>query len=351
VDIFLITGEIKINLCYIPYMPMDIQQFENFSLLKQAVRQFFRNRNYLEVDTPLLAPFLIPEGAIEIFATEFIRPGHAAVPLYLVPSPELWMKRIIADSGRSVFQICRCFRNGETLGRLHNMEFSMLEWYTVRADYMDSIVHTEELLTFIRRRLGVGTLTRFGDVTINWEPPFLRVSMDKIFKDSLGFGLAELDDLEDLRDRCRGKEITVGPDDTWEQLFHKLFLSFVEPELPRDKPVVLYDYPAGIPTLAKAKQGTPAAERWELYIGGIELANCFSEETDKGKVLNFFDHESERKKRAFVSPQLDRELPDYISRLPECSGVALGMDRLFMLLYNIAQIQGLSFSPFYDRMD
>ncbi len=324
---------------------------KNISLFKQAVRDFFWARNYLEVDTPLLAPYLIPEAAIEAFKTEFIRADQAPRPLYLVPSPELWMKRLVADSGQDIFQICRCFRNGESLGKIHNPEFTMLEWYTVGAGYMDSLELTEKLLVSICRELGLGPQLTFNGKQLNMTPPFSRLSMDDVFKDLLGYGLAGLEDDNVLRERCRQKRIPVSANDSWEQLFHKLFLTSIEPELPSSAPLFLYDYPAGIPALAAVKAGTPFAQRWELYLGGIEVANCFTEETDRQKMREFYRSQIKNKQNALVKHDIDWGLLDYPVRLPHCSGVALGMDRLFMILYNITRLGGLCFFSMYDKVD
>ena len=126
---------------------MDIELLRARSRFTQAVRAFFLERRYLEVDTPLLAPALIPEPALEVFRTEWIDPRSlSARELFLIPSPELWMKRLLARGSGNLFQICKAFRNFEALGRYHNPEFTMLEWYTVGAGYLDSADLTDELL-------------------------------------------------------------------------------------------------------------------------------------------------------------------------------------------------------------
>jgi lysyl-tRNA synthetase class 2 len=127
--------------------------------------------------------------------------------------------------------------------------------------------------------------------------------------------------------------VLVSAGDSWADLFHKLFLSFVEPGLPSEHPLLLFDFPAAIPTLARRKPGTPWAERWELYLAGIELANCYTEATDPEQVADFFRSQSEAKKEAREPHRVDRELAKTLSeKLPPCSGVALGVDRLLMIL-------------------
>jgi lysyl-tRNA synthetase class 2 len=331
-------------------MNEDTVIFNRRNRLLKAVREFFVSKNYLEVDTPLLSPFIIPEAAIEVFKTDYEKREKETLPFYLIPSPELWMKRIIAESGLNIFQICKCFRNSEQLSRIHNPEFSMLEWYTTGADYLNSMTHTEELFEYIYDKLRINTVVSLGSERINLATPFPRISMDDVFSDTLGVTLGELDDVDALRQTCRSSEITVAVDDSWEQLFHKLFISFIEPVLPQNKPLFLYDYPRRIPTLAKQKQGTPYAERWELYIAGIEIANCFTEETNREIVKNFYKGEMQRKKHSLHDHEIDWGLLDFFTHLPPCSGVALGIDRLLMILYEITHIKGVMFSSFHDMI-
>jgi lysyl-tRNA synthetase class 2 len=157
--------------------------------------------------------------------------------------------------------------------------------------------------------------------------------MADAFRGALGVELGELIALEDLRDRARELGVSVSSDDSWADLFHKLFLSFVEPALPVDRPLLLFDFPAGIATLARRKAGTPWAERWELYLAGIELANCYTEATDPEQLAGFFRAQSEAKKAAREPHRIDWSLEQTIrEHLPPCSGVALGVDRLLMIL-------------------
>ena len=127
---------------------MNLEMLQTRSSVIKQVRSFFENRGYLELDTPLLSPDLIPESCLEVFQTDRLFPGYSkkeSRPLWLIPSPEIWMKKIIAQHKTNVFQICKCFRNGESEGFLHNSEFTMLEYYTMDAGYMESLDLTEDL--------------------------------------------------------------------------------------------------------------------------------------------------------------------------------------------------------------
>jgi lysyl-tRNA synthetase class 2 len=299
----------------------------------RLIRLYFRRLGYLEVDTPLLAPYLIPEASLEVFRTRGARAEGPPSELYLIPSPELWLKRLLAEGSGNIFQLGRCFRNHEPCSPLHEPEFTMLEWYTVGADYLQSMRVAESLLAFLLEGLELGPAPSFRGRKLDCRQPFRRLSMAEAFRGALGAELAELTALEDLRDRARALGVPVSCDDGWADLFHKLFLSFVEPGLPADRPLLLFDFPAGIATMARRKPGTPWAERWELYLAGIELANCYTEATDPGELAGFFQAQSEAKKTAREPHRIDWSLERTIrERLPPCSGVALGVDRLLMIL-------------------
>ena len=138
---------------------MDIEFLRQRSGIIKSVRKFFDDRNYLETDTPLLAPHLIPEACLEVFETRYIQPKGSSSrkerPYWLIPSPEIWMKQLIASHHENIYQICKCFRNGESTGNLHSPEFTMLEYYTMEADYNDSLKLTEELFSFLISSINV----------------------------------------------------------------------------------------------------------------------------------------------------------------------------------------------------
>lgn len=337
------------------FSSMDLDLLRLRADLFRRIRSFFDERDYLEVDTPILAPALIPETCLEVFETSYLAPTGtrsrpASVPYWLVPSPEVWMKRLIADHGVSVYQLSRCFRNGESTGRLHSPEFVMLEYYSVGFDYRDSLALTEEFFSAVLGR----------DAAADLRPPFLRLSMDEAFR---RWGAVDLERVERahrdwtaaggqgsgrrdegafiLEARARELSLDPPPDLPVERLYDLLFVHAVEPSLPGDRPVALMDYPAFVPCLAKDRPGSLAKERWELYGRGIELANCYTEETDPDEVRRYFEAEAAEKSSCALVPHgIDDEYwrlfsprgtgPDEVP-FPACSGVAMGVDRLLML--------------------
>jgi lysyl-tRNA synthetase class 2 len=322
---------------------MNFYTMRRRSQLNRRIRDFFDSRGYLEVETPLLSPALIPEEPIEIFETSFSHDFLGDRQLYLIPSPEVFMKKLIAEGSGNIYQLTKSFRNNEQVGSQHNPEFSLLEWYRMDADYRESMTTTEELFAHLLDENSPATL----------HPPFLRYSIREIFLEKTGIDLLETVNLKTFSAAAKkaGLEPAGGTEArTWEELYHRIFLTHVEPELPTDRPVFLFDYPARIPCLAKDIPGTPWKERWELYVNGIETANCYTEETNPARVEAFFREETSRKAAAArVLPDTDTEFLKIFRRgFPECSGVALGLDRLFMALLGQNAIEGVIFFPFSD---
>jgi lysyl-tRNA synthetase class 2 len=329
---------------------MDINLLQTRAEIIRGVRAFFDEKNYLELDTPLLSPDLIPESCLEIFKTEYIAPAHSAVKknkeLYLVPSPEIWMKKIIADKQINVYQIGKCFRNCESTGKTHSPEFTMLEYYTMDADYIDSLRVTEELFKHLLRNKNLSQYQSKEDSGA-LSPPFIRLTMEDAFREFAGFSLTDAIGNAALEAHAKKLGINPPPGTGDADLYNLIFIHCVEPNLPKEKPVALLDYPAIVPCLAQlntgANKSAATRQRWELYVRGLETANCYSEETDPRQVKKFFTEEGKLKnKTAQIKHHIDndywkiftpRKDPSGIERpFPRCSGVALGMDRLIMAL-------------------
>jgi lysyl-tRNA synthetase class 2 len=306
------------------------------SLVITATRDFFLSRDYLETDTPILSPSLIPESCLEVFRTEFVHPLSGSADLYLAPSPELWMKRVIAETGASVFQVCKCFRNAESIGRIHNPEFTMLEYYGVGSSSEDNIALTEELFA----------ACTLPETPPEARPPFRTMSMAQAFGELAALDLAALQDRDSLIEALRGKGLVVPDGTSWEDAFNVAFLSLVEPCLPQDRPLALTYYPRQIECLARSIPGTPWKDRWELYARGMELANCYAEETDETSVRAYFEKERERKARALVPHIVDMDYPELFRSFPPCSGVAMGFDRFVALLTGASSIDEVLLFPF-----
>ena len=317
---------------------MDLEMLETRAAIIKKVRSFFDNKSYLELDTPLLCGDLIPESCLEVFQTERLFPEGSKKEsrvMWLIPSPEIWMKKIIAKHRVNVYQICKCFRNGESSGRLHNSEFTMLEYYTMDAGYMDSLKLTEELFKFLTAELRMEKECSYT--------PFEYIKVADAFKKYAGFDLfkAANEGIDALSAQAGKLGLVPMPGMTIPELYDLIFIHAVEPHLKTKKPAALLDYPAFVPCLAKKAGST--VERWELYHNGIELANCFSEETDPQRVKDFFTkEEAEKEKSAIVKHKVDHDYWKLFDQnFPRFSGVAMGLDRLIMALTGRSDIDSV----------
>lgn len=309
----------------------------------RALRAFFDGRGYLEADVPTLAPALIPEAHIEVFATRVVSPfGEPDAPeRFLIPSPEIWMKRLLAAGYGSHYCLGKAYRNAEQDSPQHRHEFTMLEWYTVEADYRSQMELTRELLTEVCARVAdEAAYEPAACGALAAEPE--RLSVSEALERWAGAPADVFERDGALRRTAEARGLHVDPDERDEDLYQRLLLTFVEPALPRDRPVFLTDYPALVPTLARTNGTT--AERWELYLAGMEVANCYTEERDRRGLERFLDAEGARKAHALVPHPPATTLLEF-AQAPPCSGVALGVDRLIMAMLGIRDIRGVIFFP------
>jgi lysyl-tRNA synthetase class 2 len=351
------------------FLLMDLELLRERAGIIRNVRCFFDKRGYLETDTPILAPDLIPESCLEVFETRRIYPVGSRMPerpYWLVPSPEIWMKRLIAQHRTNLYQICKAFRNGESSGRQHSPEFTMLEYYTMNADYLDSLRLTEELFPNLLCNTNL-LCDAFLPPPADLSPPFISVTVEEAFRRWAGFDLYEAAKTQNTMEE-EAKRLGLDPPSglSIHELYDLVFIHAVEPQLIQEKPVALMDYPAFVPCLAKKSVNSIAdgnadsnadgntVERWELYACGIELANCFSEEIRPEDVRRFIESEkAEKEKTGVVRHKVDEDywklftpLPDGSgfpngNSFPNCSGVAMGLDRLIMLLCGRSTIDGI----------
>lgn len=283
----------------------------------QAIRRYFITHGYLEVETPLLIPAPAPEPHID------------AIPcgaLYLHTSPELHMKRLLAAGYPRLFQICRCFRGGERGGR-HLPEFTMLEWYQAGGNYKDLMSECEALLLYVFDALGCGAFLPCQGRQITLQSPWEILTVADAFS-----RYAPLTMVEALRRDC----------------FDEMMACHIEPALGLITPTFLYDYPFHSGSLARAKaEDASLTERFELYIGGVELANAFSELTDAGEQRQRFQAASaERAAGGKLAYPLDERFLEALSFMPGAAGIALGIDRLAMLVTDRSTIdEAVAFVP------
>lgn len=282
----------------------------------QGVRAFFASRSYLEVETPIRIPAPAPEAHIDAIESE---------DRFLHTSPELCMKRLLASGYPRIFQICRCFRQNER-GSRHLPEFTMLEWYSAGSDYSGMMDECEALVKYAAAESGYGNEIKYQGRRIDLDKPWTRMTVAEAFDKYASMPV--------------GKALS---DDRFDET-----MAEIEPSLGRRTPLFLYDYPASCGALAKLKTGNSSiAERFELYICGLELCNGFTELTDPNEQRARFKkelaHREKAGKKAYPMP--DKFL-DSLSRMPDASGNALGLDRLVMLFADTTTIDDVvAFTP------
>jgi lysyl-tRNA synthetase class 2 len=278
------------------------------ALIYKLIRQFFTERGFLEVETPLRVPVIAPEAYIVPLESE---------GWFLSTSPELHMKRMLAAGYKKIFQFSRCFRKGEQ-GRLHNPEFTMLEWYYANAGYMVIIQQIEDLIAYLAKALGFRKI-RYGKLEFDISAPWSRLTVKDAYIKFAGW------DPTTRHDPLR---------------FDIDMAEKVIPGLSKDHPTVLLDYPSYAAALARIKPDNPAvAERAEVFFGELELANIYSELVDAGEQERRFIEAIEQiEKEQGKRMQMPQKFLEAVPNIPECGGVALGIDRLVMLLCNAASI-------------
>jgi elongation factor P--(R)-beta-lysine ligase len=281
-----------------------------------AIRRFFLMADFLEVETPLRVPAPAPESHIDaVVSGEW----------FLNTSPELCMKRLLAADYPRIFQVCKCFRAGER-GDRHLPEFTILEWYRRGADYRTLMGDCEALISCVARDLGFGGFIFRQGREIRLEGPWERITVREAFT----------------------RYTTTTADEALRtDRFDEVLAGEIEPHLGKDRPVFLYDYPLELGALARAKEGDPGiAERFELYLAGLELANAFSELTDAREQRRRFEKASrERRRNGRLPYPMPERFLSALPQMPPSAGIALGVDRLAMLFADKLRIEDVVAFP------
>jgi lysyl-tRNA synthetase class 2 len=318
-----------------------------------AVRDFFAASDYLEVDTPALqvSPGLEPH--LRAFATVLHDPeGGGARPRYLHTSPEFAMKKLVAGGLPRIWQLAHVYRDGER-SATHHPEFAMLEWYRAGASYRDLMAECETLLSAVQAAAGCAALRwrgRAADARLPWR----RLTVAEAFERHTGIDLLSTapeparPDAALLAAAAARSGIAAHPGDDWEALFFRIFLERIEPNLGIGAPTILHDYPLALAALSRPKPDDPRlAERFELYVCGLELANAFGELTDPAEQRRRFAADQARKLALYGETYpIDEDFLAALDHgLPQCAGIALGFDRLVMLATGAEHIEEVLWAP------
>lgn len=344
------------------------------ALIIKQIRRFFDERGFLEVETPALQICPGMEVHLKAFRTELVETFETEKrEFYLHTSPEFAMKKLLVAGWDKIYQMAHVFRNEER-SLHHHPEFTMLEWYQKGADYKEIMRQTEELVKSCAETLGVRTLKngnleneifvpweylsvqeaflKYADVdilsTVIPETPTPRLT-EKLKGEASPENIGNLEpDPSLLRAQAEKTGIETSPNDRWEDIFFRIMLEKVEPRLGQTVPTVLYDYPVALGALAKKSETNPlVAERFEVYSCGVELGNAFTELTDAKEQRIRFEHDQKIKQELYgYTYPLDEDFLEALEAgLPPCAGIAVGVDRLVMLLLGADKIDDVLWTP------
>ena len=311
------------------------------------IREWFWEHGFVEVDPPILAPWVGMEPHLTPLRTTVHDERGRGVALYHHTSPEYALKKLLAAGIPDCFSLGHAFRDGE-VSELHNPEFTLLEWYRRDADYTAVMEDTERLVAHLATRLSGGSALIYQGRQIALSPPWERITVAEAMRRWANLDIEAFPDDESFREHARSRGHDWVRDEPREDLFYKLFISHVEPNLGSPKPVILYEYPIRFGALARQHRQRPqVAERFEAYIAGVELCNGFSELTDAVEQRERLEREqAERRKLGREVPPIDDDFLDAVAALPPCAGNALGVDRLVMLLTDEQSIERVTWFPF-----
>ncbi|MBT4541808.1 MAG: EF-P lysine aminoacylase GenX [Candidatus Magasanikbacteria bacterium] len=301
-----------------------IQKQKNILSLRadivRAIREFFWEKGFLEVEVPLIVrhpgqePNLSP---MEVIVKDERNKEYQG---YLHTSPEYALKKVLAAGYTNVFSLGKCFRNNESFGGDHNPEFTMLEWYRKEVDFHALMDDCEKMYIHIEKKVH----KKIKEVS--WK----RLHMRDLWKQYIGVNLDMYQTTEAIFALCKQKGYTVDEKETYEALFYRIFLNEIEPKIKEIPFLIIHHYPKQMASLARISKEDPLyAERFELYIDGVEIANAFSELTDKEEQKQRLKKEQQqRKEEQKETYEVDNDFIDAVGQLPACAGIALGVDRL-----------------------
>lgn len=319
--------------------------------IKAAFRAWFEARDFLEVETAALQVSPGNEAHLHAFETRALTLSGQSAPLYLHTSPEFSCKKLLAAGERRIFDFGKVWRNRER-GALHHPEFTMLEWYRVEAPYQVLMDDCAALLALAAEIAGTHQFRFRGRACDPFAGPE-RLTVAQAFERHAGIDLlASIDaaggvDRDGLAAAATAAGIRVAADDTWADVFSRVIVEKVEPNLGIGRATILCEYPAAEAALARPKPGDPrVAERFELYACGVELANAFGELTDAAEQRRRFEAEMDEKARVYGERYpLDEDFLAALEIMPGASGSALGFDRLVMLAAGASRVDQVMWTP------
>ena len=318
--------------------------------LEQSVREYFYSLHFLETRTPLLVQSPGMEPHIKPLALS----RHSNAPLTFLPtSPEFAMKKLLARGLPRIFQICSSFRD-EPNSPDHHPEFSMLEFYETNIPLETLQNRVEELFLSLTKKINGTSTVTFREETVDLSTPWPRLRIVDLFQTHLGIDLRTHQDQASLAKVCKQHGINASPSESWDDLYFRLWLNCIEPRLPKNRPVFVTHYPTSQSSLCNRvedEKGFTWANRFEVYVGAFELGNAFDELRDAKKQRENFEHDQKVRRETYgdqypESP-IDEEFLKEIEKMPPTCGIALGLDRIAMLILGAKTIDEVIPLPSY----
>ncbi|MCX7996157.1 MAG: hypothetical protein N2691_00145 [Patescibacteria group bacterium] len=297
---------------------------------------------YERFEVPVLTPALIPESYLEIYTTEY-RYGTNRVPRYLSPSPELYLKRLIAAGAGSCYALMRCYRNGEQDSDRHSGEFTMLELYKVAGDYFDVATDILHLFRMLAQKLSGTDTILYNGKTVRFDA-YEKITVADAFREYAGIGNVH-DEMEFMQ--CARKKGYTTEGFSYTDVWSQIYAQEVEPYLGTNgQPTILYEYPQPLAATAEIDPVTGTAKRMEIYIEGLELGNCGNASSDNrdrtAMEKRLRDEDRIRKERGMNIHIPDFEFADVLEKMPPTAGIALGVERLAMVFAGVSSIRDLA---------
>lgn len=333
-----------------PARHADVRPFlQARGAIVRAIRAWFDEQGFVEVETSILQRSPGNETHLHAPRTELVGADGTRITRYLRTSPEFACKKLLAAGEAKIFEFARVFRDRER-GNLHLPEFTMLEWYRANASYDAVMADSVVLIAHAAQATGIGQFSFRGKSADPFaEPELLTVAaaFDRFAGIDLLSTIAGGEGDRVALAATSGQRVRITDDDTWSDIFSKLLVEHVEPNLGQGRLTVLFEYPVPEAALARAKASDPrVAERFEIYACGVELANGFGELTDAGEQRRRFTAAMDEKQRRYGERYpLDEDFLDAVASMPDASGVALGFDRLVMLASGALQIDQVVWTP------
>ena len=329
-----------------------------------AIRAYFKGKGFHEAEVPLLLPTPSTEPFLEVFKTELKDDHGHKWDGFLPSSPEFALKKLLSAGSGSVFTITKSFRNGEGRSSRHNPEFTILEWYHTPGDYMTVAEDFEGLMRFIWEKLQGSVLCKPGEhdallqrtdpcivyqgKQYNLKAPWEKISVAQAFEKYAGIDVETMLDGRRLTVYGKRHGYQVRKNTTWEEIWNQIIANEIEPQLGKNGPTILYDYPASQAALSKKKVADPRfAERFEVFMAGLELGNCFSELTDwREQEARCLADLAQRKAMGKTEFPMDTDFIEALKLgMPETGGIAVGVDRLVALFADTPDIADTLFFP------